>query len=140
MALRTIGSVATRVFPSPVFISAILPSCRTIPPTSCTSKCRMFNTLELASLVIAKESAKTSSKLCAPDKTLSFIALNASLSASSLRGLYFCSKSLILFTIFLYLFNSRSFEVPKIFPINACSICNLIVSGQKTPLKKFFLF
>ena len=32
--------VATSVFPSPVFISAILPRCSTIPPTSCTSKCR----------------------------------------------------------------------------------------------------
>ena len=36
------GSVATSVFPSPVFISAIRPRCSTMPPISCTSKCRMF--------------------------------------------------------------------------------------------------
>ena len=35
-------SVATSVLPSPVFISAILPLCRTAPPMSWTSKCRMF--------------------------------------------------------------------------------------------------
>jgi hypothetical protein len=35
--------VATSVLPSPVFISAILPRCSTMPPISCTSKCRMFS-------------------------------------------------------------------------------------------------
>ena len=34
--------MATRVLPSPVTISAILPPCRTIPPINWTSKCRMF--------------------------------------------------------------------------------------------------
>ena len=34
------GSVATSVLPSPVFISEILPSCRIMPPISCTSKWR----------------------------------------------------------------------------------------------------
>ena len=36
--------MATSVLPSPVFISAILPLCSTMPPISCTSKCRMFST------------------------------------------------------------------------------------------------
>ena len=31
------ASVATSVLPSPVFISAIMPLCRTMPPISCTS-------------------------------------------------------------------------------------------------------
>ena len=33
-AFRYVGRVATRVFPSPVFISAILPLCKVIPPIS----------------------------------------------------------------------------------------------------------
>ena len=33
-ALRYMGQVATRVLPSPVFISEIMPLCRTIPPMS----------------------------------------------------------------------------------------------------------
>ncbi|KTF05586.1 hypothetical protein MGSAQ_002912 [marine sediment metagenome] len=37
MALRYIAKVPIRVLPSPVFISAILPSCKVIPPISCTS-------------------------------------------------------------------------------------------------------
>ena len=39
--LRYIGIVATRVLPSPVFISAMSPSCSTMPPMTCTSKGRM---------------------------------------------------------------------------------------------------
>ena len=35
------GSVATSVLPSPVFISAMPPRCRTMPPMSCTSKWRI---------------------------------------------------------------------------------------------------
>ena len=40
-AFRYAGSVATRVLPSPVAISAIVPSCSTMPPMSCTSKWRI---------------------------------------------------------------------------------------------------
>ena len=36
-ALRNTGRVATRVLPSPVAISAILPLCSTTPPNNCTS-------------------------------------------------------------------------------------------------------
>ena len=35
--LRKTARVAVSVLPSPVFISAIAPSCRTMPPISCTS-------------------------------------------------------------------------------------------------------
>jgi hypothetical protein len=47
--LRKAGSVATRVLPSPVRISAIFPLCKAIPPSSCTSKWRIFRTRLLAS-------------------------------------------------------------------------------------------
>ena len=40
-ALRYDGSVATRVLPSPVFISAMLPRCSAAPPMTWTSKGRM---------------------------------------------------------------------------------------------------
>ena len=36
-SLRKTGKVATRVLPSPVAISAILPLCNTTPPNNCTS-------------------------------------------------------------------------------------------------------
>ena len=55
------GRVAARVLPSPVFISAILPSCKTIPPISWTSKCLIFNVLFEASLTTANASGSMSS-------------------------------------------------------------------------------
>ncbi|MBT9170331.1 MAG: hypothetical protein DDT18_00672 [Actinobacteria bacterium] len=57
------GRVATRVFPSPVFISAIFPSWRTIPPRICTSKWRMFRVLLATSRTTAKVSYIRSSRL-----------------------------------------------------------------------------
>ena len=54
---RNAGSVATSVFPSPVFISAIFPSCRTIPPISCTSKCRIPSVRRPTSRVSANAGA-----------------------------------------------------------------------------------
>ena len=56
-ALRKAGKVATSVFPSPVFISAIFVLFNTIPPTSWTSKCLKPNVRILASLVNANDSA-----------------------------------------------------------------------------------
>ena len=53
--------VATRVFPSPVFISAIIPLCRIIPPISWTSKCLSCIVLIDASRTTAKASGKISS-------------------------------------------------------------------------------
>ena len=49
------------VLPSPVFISAILPSWRTVAPMSWTSKRRMPSVRFMASRVIAKTSGRTSS-------------------------------------------------------------------------------
>jgi hypothetical protein len=59
-ALRTIGSVAVRVLPSPVFISAIEPSCSTMPPISWTSKWRCPSVRLATSRVIAKDSKSSS--------------------------------------------------------------------------------
>ena len=57
------GKVATKVFPSPVFISAILFSCRITPPINCTSKCLNLIVLFDVSLTTAKASGKISSKV-----------------------------------------------------------------------------
>src|SRR5215208_5826394 len=58
--------VAARVLPSPVFISAILPSCKTIPPITCTSKGRMPKVRLDASRTTAKASGKMSSRVSPP--------------------------------------------------------------------------
>ena len=50
---RYAGRVATKVFPSPVFISAIFPSASEIPPSSCESKCLKPIVLFEASLTAA---------------------------------------------------------------------------------------
>src|SRR5215210_528328 len=52
---------AARVLPSPVFISAILPSCNAMPPMTCTSKGRMPNVRLDASRTTAKASCRISS-------------------------------------------------------------------------------
>src|SRR6266498_3959749 len=62
-AFRYAGMVATRVFPSPVFISAMLPSCRTIAPITWTSKCRWPIVRRAASRTEANTSGSRSSRL-----------------------------------------------------------------------------
>src|SRR5205807_5768177 len=61
-ALRLTGKLATSVLPSPVFISAILPWCRTTPPTSCTSKWRIPMVRRPALRHSAKASIRSSSR------------------------------------------------------------------------------
>ena len=58
-ALRYTGNVAIRVLPSPVRISAIWPWCKTIPPKSCTSKCRIPKTRTPASRTTANASGSS---------------------------------------------------------------------------------
>src|SRR5881396_1485456 len=58
--LRYAGSVATSVLPSPVAISAILPSWRTMPPISWTSKGRMPTVRRAASRATANASGSSS--------------------------------------------------------------------------------
>ena len=59
--LSTAGSVATSVLPSPVAISAIVPSWSTMPPMSWTSKCRMPSRRRPISRTMAKTSGRISS-------------------------------------------------------------------------------
>ena len=49
-----IGIVATKVLPSPVFISAIKPWYKAIPPIICESKCLKPNVLFETSRVMAQ--------------------------------------------------------------------------------------
>jgi molybdate transport system ATP-binding protein len=56
------GPVAVSVFPSPVFISAICPSCRAIAPISCTSKWRMLIWRLPVSRTTAKHSGSSVSR------------------------------------------------------------------------------
>ncbi len=62
-ALRYAGSVATSVLPSPVRISAIFPSCSTMPPMSCTSKWRISRVRFDASRTTANASGSRSSSV-----------------------------------------------------------------------------
>ena len=62
-AFKYAGNVDTSVFPSPVRISAILPSCSAIPPISCTSKWRILRTRLEASRTVANASGKILSKV-----------------------------------------------------------------------------
>src|SRR5215212_11482833 len=58
--------VAASVLPSPVFISAILPSCSTMPPMIWTSKGRIPSVRLETSLTTAKASGKSSSMVSPP--------------------------------------------------------------------------
>ena len=53
LAFKNAGKVATRVLPSPVFISEIFPSAKEMPPKSCESKCLSPKVRTLASLTAA---------------------------------------------------------------------------------------
>src|SRR5918992_4609246 len=55
--------VAASVLPSPVFISAILPSCSTMPPMICTSKGRIPRVRFDASRTTAKASGRMASRV-----------------------------------------------------------------------------
>jgi hypothetical protein len=78
------GKVATSVLPSPVFISAIIPLCRAMPPMSWTSKWRMPRERTDASRVRAKQSGMMRSSTA----DFSFSAA----SAISLRQACICSR------------------------------------------------
>src|ERR687889_2665631 len=55
--------VAASVFPSPVFISAIFPSCNTMPPMICSSKGRIPSVRRETSRTTAKASGSRSSRV-----------------------------------------------------------------------------
>ena len=108
------GRVATRVFPSPVFISAILPWWRTTPPISWTSKWRIPVVRREASRTTANASGRMSSRV-APWPSFSLnsavLARRASSERAGIRG----SKSLTRPTKGVSFFRSRSLFVPKSF-------------------------
>src|SRR5215470_6855050 len=113
-AFRYAGSVATSVLPSPVAISAILPSCSTMPPISWTSKCRMPTVRRAASRQTAKASGRTSSSSSPP----SIRFLNSSDFArrpASSSGVSVASRALMASTTGIIRLTSRSCLVPKIF-------------------------
>src|SRR5215470_6007425 len=113
-AFRYAGSVATSVLPSPVAISAILPSCSTMPPISWTSKCRMPTVRRDASRQTAKASGRMSSSGSPP----SIRFLNSSDFArrpASSSGVSDASSALIARTTGIMRLTSRSCLVPKIF-------------------------
>ncbi len=62
--------VAASVLPSPVFISAILPSCSAIPPRTCTSKGRICKVRLEASRTTANASGRIPSRV-SPRSSLS---------------------------------------------------------------------
>ena len=58
--------VAASVLPSPVFISAIFPSCKTMPPMTCSSKGRIPRVRLETSRTTAKASGNRSSMVSPP--------------------------------------------------------------------------
>jgi peptidyl-prolyl cis-trans isomerase C len=91
------GSVATSVLPSPVFISAIAPSCSTMPPISWTSKWRWPSVRLAASRTVAKAGTRRSSRAQAAVKegiteTEEYKRRLAFYQAKSLRDAYFAAK------------------------------------------------
>src|SRR5882724_10909185 len=113
-AFRYAGSVATSVLPSPVAISAIVPSWSTMPPISWTSKCRMPTVRRAASRQTAKASGRTSSS--GSPSSMRF--LNSSDFArrpASSSGASDASRALMACTTGIMRLTSRSCLVPKIF-------------------------
>src|SRR5208337_87861 len=126
-AFNAAGSVATSVFPSPVFISEILPLCSTIPPINCTSKCRIFRKRRPASRTKANAGTITGSSVrrnsslyeasagslsfnCS--RTCVFSAANRSFNCSSLSACVSASFALMESTSGWSFLRSRSCFVP----------------------------
>src|SRR3954468_4905988 len=88
MALRYSACVATKVLPSPVFISAMSPSWRTMPPISCTSKRRT----PIVRLKASRTAAKLSKRSSSSDSPFAKRSRNSTVFAASSASLSF-SKS-----------------------------------------------
>src|SRR5918998_1253105 len=88
MAFRYTGMVAARVLPSPVFISAILPSCKTIPPITCTSKGRISK----VRLDTSRTTAKASCRISSSDAPSSSLSRNSSVFARSSSSVSFSTS------------------------------------------------
>jgi hypothetical protein len=112
-AFRKTGSVAMSVLPSPVRISAILPLCSTMPPTSCTSKWRIFRVRLPPSRTTAKASGRMSSSEL-PWVTRWRSACTSPRSSSSLIFSYCNSMAPMRSTTRRYCLSRRSLRLPKI--------------------------
>src|SRR5437867_4090237 len=113
-AFRYAGSVATSVLPSPVAISAMVPSWSTMPPINWTSKWRMPTVRLAASRQTANASVRTSSTVSLPaSRFLNSSDLARSPATSS--GWSDGSSALMAPTIGIIRLTSRSCLVPKIF-------------------------
>src|SRR5918993_558116 len=105
--------VAASVFPSPVFISEILPSCNTMPPMTCTSKGRMPNTRREVSRTTANASCSTSSSVSPASilsRNSSVFALSSSSESFSISG----SRAETASTLFWSAFTLRPSPMRKI--------------------------
>src|SRR2546428_160202 len=133
-ALRYAGSVATSVLPSPVAISAIVPLCSTMPPMSCTSKCRMPTERRAASRQTANASGSTSS-ISAPSasrlRSSSVLPRRAASSRAWMAG----SSALISATTGIIRLASRSCLVPKIFLRIASIIAGALYASASRALR-----
>src|SRR5436189_134663 len=133
-ALRYAGSVATSVLPSPVAISAIVPLCSTMPPMSCTSKCRMPTERRAASRQTANASGSTSS-ISAPSasrlRSSSVLPRRAASSRAWMAG----SSALISATTGIIRLTSRSCLVPKIFLRIASIIAGALYASASRALR-----
>src|SRR3989441_23868 len=112
--LRYAGSVATSVLPSPVAISAILPSWRTMPPISWTAKGRTPAVRRPASRAPATASGSSAST----DPPASRRFLNSSVfarSSASPSAWTDGSSAFVASTVGIMRLTSRSCLVPKIF-------------------------
>src|SRR5262249_48463528 len=101
------------VLPSPVRISAILPSCSAMPPTSCTSKWRMPSTRLLASRTTANASGSTSFS-AAPPATFCLSSGVFAASSASESACIAGSSALTWATLRRYSLRRRSLRLPKI--------------------------
>src|ERR1700744_4335579 len=154
-AFRYTGNVATRVLPSPVFISAILPECRTMPPIICTSKWRMPTARLPASRTTAKASGSSSSSASvsaalraslfsavsgAPSSRAAKRALNSvvfSRNSASESPWIFGSHSLMAATVGIMRLTTRSLFVPKIL-VNALLIKEFLWALRQSGLTPSF--
>ena len=104
--------MATRVLPSPVLISAMVPRCSTMPPISCTSKWRMFSTRLPASRTTANASGRRSSSvapLASRCRNSAVMALSSASDLACMAG----SSSPMRATSGRIAFSVRAFLVPK---------------------------
>src|SRR5262245_47488604 len=131
------GSVATSVLPSPVAISAIFPAWSTMPPISCTSKCRMATVRRAASRHTANASGRTSS-IGSPSSSRFLNSSDLARRAASSRDASEPSSALMATTIGIMRLTSRSCLVPKIFlrrtSIMSCSL--YLARSRSRPLQK----